>query len=139
MVDKKACMLYPLCFSTKKQKTKKMKKRLPILMAVTLSPQALRSKPILLAVTPLPRPLTTPPVTSTYFIFSTMGSLYLPIYHSLQWETEHWEMVFRFCTVCSRSRWLRRAQATQNLCYAEWKKKEFEERGGKVEGNGNQC
>ena len=45
------------------------KKKRPILMAVTRSPQALRRRPMLLAVTPLPRPLTTPPVTNTYFIF----------------------------------------------------------------------
>lgn len=45
------------------------KKKRPILMDVTRSPQALRRRPMLLAVTPLPRPLTTPPVTNTYFIF----------------------------------------------------------------------
>lgn len=44
------------------------KEKIPILIAVTRSPQALRSKPILLAVTPLPSPLTTPPVTRTYFM-----------------------------------------------------------------------
>lgn len=63
-----------------KTKTKKMKGKIPILMAVTLRPQALRSKPILLAVTPLPRPLTTPPVTNTYFIFWIVWSFSIPSY-----------------------------------------------------------
>lgn len=121
-IKKHACFIH-FAFPEKNKKRKKMKKSLPILMAVTLSPQALRSKPILLAVTPLPRPLTTPPVTSTYFIF-------LPIPHSLQWKND-----FCFCTLCSR---------TQNLCVATKicrveKETEFEERGGKVAGNGNQC
>jgi hypothetical protein len=50
--------------------------KIPILMEVTRSPQALRRSPILLAVTPLPRPLTTPPVTNTYFIFALLSSFH---------------------------------------------------------------
>lgn len=53
----------------KKRNGEEGKQQIPILMAVTLSPQALRMRPILLAVTPFPSPLTTPPVTKTYFIF----------------------------------------------------------------------
>lgn len=55
--------------SMKKRNGEEGKQQIPILMAVTLSPQALRMRPILLAVTPFPSPLTTPPVTKTYFIF----------------------------------------------------------------------
>lgn len=57
-------------------------------MAVTLSPQALRSKPILLAVTPLPRPLTTPPVTSTYFIYFLYVFLFLALFDDKQSRAE---------------------------------------------------
>lgn len=51
------------------------KGKIPILIEVTLRPQALRINPILLAVTPFPSPLTTPPVTNTYFIFPTLFKL----------------------------------------------------------------
>ena len=53
-----------------KKKQERKKKKIPILIEVTRSPQAISRSPILLAVTPLPRPLTTPPVTNMYFIFS---------------------------------------------------------------------
>jgi len=139
-IKKHACFIH-FAFPQKNKKRRKWRKSLPILMAVTLSPQALRSKPILLAVTPLPRPLTTPPVTSTYFIFWIVGSLF-PSCSSLssmrnQPSTE--KMVFAF-TLCVAEA----AQATQNLCVATKicrvkKETEFEERGGKVAGNGNQC
>jgi hypothetical protein len=53
-----------------KEKAREKEKKIPILIEVTRSPQAISRSPILLAVTPLPRPLTTQPVTNMYFIFS---------------------------------------------------------------------
>jgi hypothetical protein len=59
-----------------RERERERESKIPILMEVTRSPQALRRSPILLAVTPLPRPLTTPPVTNTYFIFALLSSFH---------------------------------------------------------------
>lgn len=93
MFERKLLLLLTLQKKKKKEKKKNawFERKIPILIAVTLSPQALRSKPILLAVTPLPSPLTTPPVTSTYFIFflvlnSILGVFVFNGFSILQWN-----------------------------------------------------
>jgi len=105
LVDKKACMLYPLCFSTKKQKTKKMKKKFTNFNGSDSKSTSFEKQTDTTGSNTFAK--TTNNSTSHQHVLHFLNCgvsfsfLFLTLFNEK--PTKHWKNGFCFYTVCSRS------------------------------------